>query len=70
MAESTINISGMTCGHCVDTVTKALKALSGVNDASVNLEAHNARVSYDSGKIGLTEIEKAVTGAGFEIGGS
>lgn len=70
MAESTVNISGMTCGHCVETVTKALESLSGVKEATVNLEENNARISYDTDKVGLPEIEKAVTDAGFEIGGS
>ncbi len=67
MAESTVNITGMTCGHCVETVTKALEGLSGVNKASVSLEDQNAQISYDEGTIGIPEISKAVTEAGFEI---
>ncbi|HIE65180.1 MAG: cation transporter [Nitrospira sp.] len=70
MAESTVHITGMTCGHCVETVTKALKDLSGVNTASVSLEEKNARVSYDEEKISLPVLTKAVTDAGFEISGT
>lgn len=70
MSKSTINISGMTCEHCVETVTKALEGLSGVNEASVSLAEKSARVSYDEEKIGIPEITKAVTDAGFEIRGT
>lgn len=70
MAESTVKIDGMTCEHCVETVTKALKGLSGINEASVSLEDKNARVSYDERKVGIPEITKAVTDAGFDVTGT
>ena len=45
--ELTLQIEGMTCDHCVMHVTRALKSLSGVNDAEVNLKKNNAMVHYD-----------------------
>jgi len=66
--ESIINIEGMTCGHCVESVTKALEGLSGVSSVLVDLEEKCAELSYDESAVGLTEFTKAVDAAGFTIG--
>ena len=65
--ESTINIEGMTCGHCVESVTKALEGLAGVSDVSVMLEEKSAELTYDAAKVGLAEFTKAVEEAGFTV---
>ncbi|MFQ5598834.1 MAG: heavy-metal-associated domain-containing protein [Nitrospiria bacterium] len=67
MAELIMEIEGMTCGHCVETVSKAIEALSGVTEAVVKLEESRARVSYDAGKIDVSEIAKAVEAAGYAV---
>ncbi|MBI3067905.1 MAG: heavy-metal-associated domain-containing protein [Betaproteobacteria bacterium] len=40
----TLNVVGMTCSHCVHAVTKALKAVAGVEKVSVSLDAGRAQV--------------------------
>ena len=40
----TLKIEGMSCMHCVGAVTKALKAVSGVNSVEVDLESKSATV--------------------------
>ena len=46
--EQELTITGMTCGHCVMTVANALKSVTGVENAEVNLEQANATVIYDA----------------------
>ena len=36
---TTVNVSGMTCGHCVSSVTEELEALAGVEKVDVDLKA-------------------------------
>ncbi|MFQ5544011.1 MAG: heavy-metal-associated domain-containing protein [Nitrospiria bacterium] len=67
MHKSKITIEGMTCNHCVETVTKALEGLSGVSDVSVILEENCANLSYDAAKVELSEIKKAVEETGFDV---
>eukprot|EP00929_Paragymnodinium_shiwhaense_P115335 TRINITY_DN8410_c0_g1_i1.p1 TRINITY_DN8410_c0_g1~~TRINITY_DN8410_c0_g1_i1.p1 ORF type:complete len:1134 (+),score=277.12 TRINITY_DN8410_c0_g1_i1:79-3480(+) len=43
MVEMQFQVDGMTCAACVGTVERAIKAVPGVTDASVNLLAHRAR---------------------------
>jgi copper chaperone len=39
-----LKITGMTCGHCVHSVTGALKAVPGVKTAEVDLKTGSAKV--------------------------
>ncbi|MHA6326918.1 heavy metal translocating P-type ATPase [Roseivivax sp. CAU 1753] len=50
MAETTyatLSIDGMTCASCVGRVDRALSALDGVGDVSVNLASETARLGVD-----------------------
>jgi copper chaperone CopZ len=44
MSEVQLKITGMTCGHCVAAVTKAIRTVPGVQDAQVDLASGSARV--------------------------
>lgn len=41
---TTLNITGMTCGHCQKAVTEALEGVDGVTNVEVNLESSVAKV--------------------------
>ena len=62
-----LNISGMTCASCAATVEKSLLRLSGVAGARVNLANQRAVVEYASVKLGLADLEKAVTDVGYGV---
>ena len=65
MATTTIKISGMTCGHCVRSVTKALEGVEGVKSAQVDLTAGQARVDYDEAETNPGALVGAVTDEGY-----
>lgn len=67
MAKTTINIDGMTCDHCVGSVTKILENCSGVSEISVSLAENNAQVSYDENKIKVSEMAKAIEDDGYTV---
>jgi len=58
-----LNITGMTCNHCVGAVTKALQAVPGVEKAAVNLESGTARVE---GKASPDALIRAVEKEGYK----
>jgi P-type Cu+ transporter len=64
----TLKIVGMHCAGCAFNVEKALKDVSGVSAAAVNLNAGKAVVDYDPDKTSDKEMVKAVQKAGFNIG--
>lgn len=69
MQTTTLNISGMTCGGCVRSVSKVLNALDGVVKADVSLDKKCAVVDYDAAKLNVDQLKRAVEEAGYEIAG-
>jgi Cu+-exporting ATPase len=65
--EITLPVSGMTCAACVRKVEKTLRGLPGVEEASVNLSAGKAGVTYDPSRVALPDMEKAITDIGYEV---
>lgn len=43
-----LDITGMTCDHCVNAITTAVKDVPGVSGAEVSLEGKSAVISGDS----------------------
>ena len=65
----TLNVQGMTCAACVVHVEAALKSVSGVLEASVNLATDQARVEYLDGLTGFDSLCEAVADAGYSVEG-
>jgi copper chaperone len=65
MQRATLLIEGMTCGHCVRTVERALNGLAGVRAERVNLGS--AIVAYDPSVIAPGRIEAAVVEEGYAV---
>ena len=57
-----LNITGMSCGHCEKAVTSALKSVSGVEKAEVNLQQGTATVE---GSADVQKLIEAVTEEGY-----
>ena len=63
-----LNIQGMTCGHCAQSVTEELKKLNGVTEVVVNHETGKADVSMTE-FVPELDIKNAVAEAGYEVTG-
>lgn len=59
------SISGMTCGHCVQAVTKAVQALAGVSDVQVSLREQSAVITFDPDKVATDSILAAIADQGY-----
>jgi Cu2+-exporting ATPase len=60
-----LNITGMSCGHCVSHVKSALEDIDAVSLAEVSLENHQADVTASS-EVPDEALVAAVVGAGYE----
>lgn len=63
---ATIKVKGMSCQHCVASVTKALSAIKGVSDVKVSLEKGEATFNENS-PVPQQAIKEAITKIGFEV---
>ncbi|SHH95995.1 heavy-metal-associated domain-containing protein [Desulfofustis glycolicus] len=61
---NTIRIKGMSCQHCVASVTKALEGLPGVSDVKVDLE--KGKATYQ-GDINHGLVKEAIEKTGFDV---
>ena len=60
-----LEITGMSCGHCVSHVKSALEGVEGVSQAHVSLENHEAEVTL-SGQVIDADLIAAVNAAGYQ----
>ena len=67
MQTEQLKITGMTCGGCINTVTHALKAVSGVGDVKVSLREGEAMVQFDEHLTSADHLKSAVKGAGYGV---
>ena len=67
MENAVIHVNGMSCRHCVNAVTNAVGALSGVSDVKVDLEAKTATVDFDKDKVTLDKIKAAIEDQGYDV---
>ena len=65
----TYSVSGMTCGHCVDSVTEELQEVDGVRDVAVDLVAGGTSTVTVTSDQPLADdaVAAAVTEAGYQL---
>ena len=65
MVKVTLKIDGMTCGHCVGAVTRALRGVDGVKVENVAIG--EATVAYEPGTTNETVIAEAIADEGYQV---
>lgn len=65
MSNATLTVEGMSCGHCVSAVEKAVSNLGAA--AKVDLAAKKVSVEYDENKVTLGAIKEAIEDQGYDV---
>lgn len=68
MTKLTLDITGMTCGHCVASVSRTLKAMPGVLVDEVRIGS--ATIDFDEVTVSADAIAKAVSDDGYAVVGT
>lgn len=63
--DKTFTISGMSCGGCVNSLTRVLKTVPGIEP--LKIEVGKASLRIDTDKASDDAIKSAVERAGFEL---
>lgn len=66
MASVKLRVSGMHCGNCQAKVEKALKGISGVYMAVVDLQDGEAEVDFNDDVVTTAQLVAAVGQAGYQ----
>ena len=61
-----LSISGMTCASCVMAIDRTLRAVPGISEATVNLAAEQAAISFDPRHVTPAEMITTIQGIGYD----
>jgi copper chaperone len=67
MEKTTLQVTGMTCGHCEKAVKTALLNLDGVMEVNVLLKDGKVDVSHDPSKASISKLKEAVEDQGYDV---
>ena len=67
MRQETIKVEGMTCQHCVETITDALNNITGLNTVNVDLVKKEVSVKFNENETKLKKIFDKIIEVGFEL---
>ena len=62
-----LTVEGMSCSHCENAVKKAVSALAGVDEVSVDLAGKKVAVSCDPAKVSTQSIADAIEDQGYDV---
>jgi copper chaperone len=65
MQHATLQVNGMSCQHCVNSIEKAVKEIGGSD--SVDLKSNTVTVEYDENKLSLDAVKEAIEEQGYDI---
>lgn len=67
MQTVTLNVQGMSCGHCVKAIEGSIGELEGVKQVSVKLEKASVDVSFNESQISLDTIKETIEDQGYDV---
>jgi copper ion binding protein len=69
MSTATYTVVGMTCGHCVSSVTEEVSQVAGVTGVDVDLASGAVTVTSEA-PVDADAVRAAVEDAGYEVAGA
>ncbi|PWU67679.1 MULTISPECIES: copper chaperone CopZ [Gracilibacillus] len=67
MTNTTLNVEGMSCGHCVSSIEGSVGELNGVEAVKVHLDDAKVDVTFDSEIVDLKVIKETIEEQGYEV---
>lgn len=67
MEKITLNVNGMSCGHCVNSIESSVGNLQGVQIVKVHLEEGKVDVEYNPQEVSLEKIKETIDDQGYDV---
>ncbi len=67
MKQVTLNVQGMSCGHCVNSIEGNVGKMKGVESVKVHLDTGKVDVSFNENAISLKEITNEIEEQGYDV---
>ena len=62
-----LNVDGITCGHCVDTIKEAVEILDGIFSVDVDIEKKQVVVEFDEKMAKPEDLIDKIEEVGFKV---
>ncbi|MFD3260272.1 copper chaperone CopZ [Paenibacillus lentus] len=69
MEQKTLNVKGMSCGHCINSIEGNVGKMNGVGSVKVDLNEGTVQLSFDPSAVSLKEITDVIEEQGYEVDG-
>jgi len=63
----TLNVEGMSCSHCESSVKKAVGAINGVGNVTVDLKSKKVTIEFDPSIVNIDMIKDAIEDQGYDV---
>lgn len=67
MKKITLEVQGMSCGHCVSSIESSVGNLNGVKSVTVHLDTSKVDVEFNEGIVSLEEIKNEIEEQGYDV---
>ncbi|MGG3799610.1 copper chaperone CopZ [Metabacillus fastidiosus] len=67
MKNITLNVQGMSCGHCVKAIEGSVGQLEGVNEVNVKLDEALVEVSFNESQVSIDKIKDTIEDQGYDV---
>ncbi|WP_438351884.1 copper chaperone CopZ [Paenibacillus sp. FA6] len=67
MQNVTLNVQGMSCGHCVNSIEGKVGQLAGVEQVKVNLADAQVDIAFDEAQVTLVQIKETIEEQGYDL---
>ncbi|MDF2036427.1 copper chaperone CopZ [Bacillus sp. CMF12] len=67
MEKMTLNVKGMSCGHCINSIEGSVGELAGVTNVKVNLDSGTVNVEFNPNEVTLDKIKEIIDDQGYDV---
>ncbi|MBX9971415.1 copper chaperone CopZ [Cytobacillus firmus] len=67
MEKMTLNVKGMSCGHCINSIGGSVGELAGVTNVKVNLDSGTVNVEFNPNEVTLDKIKEIIDDQGYDV---
>jgi copper chaperone len=67
MSQATLSVPDISCGHCENTITKALSGEPGVRSVEVDIPARRVVLDYDERQLGIERVKEILAEEDYPV---
>ncbi|MBT2700706.1 copper chaperone CopZ [Bacillus sp. ISL-40] len=67
MENITLNVKGMSCGHCINSIEGSVGELPGVTAVKVNLDSGTVSVEFNPSEVTIDKIKETIDDQGYDV---